>query len=731
MMTAFHRSADPTQCAVVSVLPGAGDSPRARINNGASNFRRRDIEGLRGVAIVMVAIFHVWFGRVSGGVDIFLALSGFFFGGRLMRIALNPNAPLNPVREITRLVRRLLPALIVVLVACAALTMLIQPNTRWEAFADQSLASLGYYQNWELARTASNYLRAGEAVSPLQHFWSLSVQGQFYIGYLTLIVGFAYLLRRACFRRMRLILILLLSALTTASFVYALSVHQSDQPSAYYDSFARAWELLLGVLAGAVVPYIRWSKGSRTAVSVTALAIILLCGAFINGAEQFPGPWALVPVGAAILFILSAANSSCPSEAGPHMPAANRLLASRPLVALGSIAYSLYLWHWPLLIFWLAYSGHASADFVEGAGVLLVAGILAWVTTRYVEEPLRMRGAGSNARSASAVRTVSPLRRPAFMLGSLMTLLSVALTVTSFSWREHMVLVRAKGEALTELTARDYPGARALTDLATVPTQRMRPTVLEAGADLPVSTNDGCISDFQDPSIRKCVYGDKLAPRVIALAGGSHAEHWITALDLLGRTHNFKIVTYLKMGCPLSAERLPLIPGSNAAYPQCFDWVQKTLTQLVTDRPDYVFTTVTRPRNTAPGDVMPDAYLPVWATLADSGIRVLGMRDTPWLVRDGQPAPPPDCLAAGGDAVSCGVPRSDVLSDANPAAILPQRFPTMTMLDMSDAVCRRDYCRAVEGNILIYHDSHHLSATYVRSMAPELGRQMAAATQWW
>src|ERR1700755_2954903 len=169
----------------------------------ASGFYRHDLDGLRGIAIALVAVFHVWFGRVSGGVDVFLALSGFFFGGRLLRAALTPGAALSPGPELMRLVRRLLPALVVVLAASAVLTILIQPETRWEAFADQSLASLGYFQNWELANTASNYLRAGEAVSPLQHIWSMSVQGQFYIAFLALIFSFAYLLRERLGTRMR------------------------------------------------------------------------------------------------------------------------------------------------------------------------------------------------------------------------------------------------------------------------------------------------------------------------------------------------------------------------------------------------------------------------------------------------------------------------------------------------------------------------------------------------
>ena len=173
--------------------PVTADRPKTGLSTAdrKSGFYRHDLDGLRGVAIVLVAVFHVWFGRVSGGVDVFLALSGFFFGGRLLRTALTPEASLWPVPEVTRLVRRLLPALVVVLAASAVLTILMQPETRWETFADQSLASLGYFQNWELSSTASDYLRAGEAVSPLQHIWSMSVQGQFYIGFLALIFLFA------------------------------------------------------------------------------------------------------------------------------------------------------------------------------------------------------------------------------------------------------------------------------------------------------------------------------------------------------------------------------------------------------------------------------------------------------------------------------------------------------------------------------------------------------------
>src|SRR6202045_2100203 len=210
--------------------PRAAESPRRTL---ASGFYRHHLDGLRGIAIALVAVFHVWFGRVSGGVDVFLALSGFFFGGRLLRTALTPASSLSPLPEVVRLVRRLLPALVVVLAGCAVLTILIQPETRWETFADQSLASLGYYQNWELASTVADYLRAGEAVSPLQHIWSMSVQGQFYIAFLALVFGFAFLFRRRLGDRLRTTFVLLLSVLAVASFVYAIVAHQSNQATAY------------------------------------------------------------------------------------------------------------------------------------------------------------------------------------------------------------------------------------------------------------------------------------------------------------------------------------------------------------------------------------------------------------------------------------------------------------------------------------------------------------------
>ncbi len=511
-----------------------------------------------------------------------------------------------------------------------------------------------------------------------------------------------------------------------------MSAHDADQATAYYNSFARAWELLLGALVGALVGYIRCPMWLRSTVAVVALAAILSCGAVIDGVKEFPGPWALVPVGATMLFILTGANRLADPHTGGRLPFPNRLLSTRPFVWLGSIAYSLYLWHWPLLIFWLVYTDRSHAGFLDGAGVLLVSVVLAYATTRCVENPLRYRAATADVASVERIPLRTRLRRPTIALGAVVALLGIALTATSFGWREHALLQRANAANLEAEPSPDYPGAHVLLDKAPVPDDMpMRPTVLEAQGDLPMSTADGCISDFDNVGVINCTYGDKSATRTIALAGGSHAEHWIAALDVLGKQRRFKVVTYLKMGCPLTTDLVPLVMGDNRPYPSCHTWNQRVMKEILADRPEYVFTTATRPWNIKAGDVMPGSYVGIWKTLSQNNIPILAMRDTPWLVRKGEPFFPSDCLADGGNAISCGIRRADVLSRTNPTLEWAARFPLLKPLDLSDAVCRKDVCRAVEGNVLLYRDAHHITSTYMRTMVDELGRQIGAATRWW
>ncbi len=157
---------------------------------------RRDLDGLRGLAIALVVVFHVWFGRVSGGVDVFLVLSGYLFTGSLLRRA--ESTGVVAVRyTMVRTARRLLPALAVVLAAVAVATVLIRPYTQWSDVAGQIVASLLYFQNWQLALSWADYLAADPSVSPLQHIWSMAIQGQYYLAAVLVVAAVAWLCRVA------------------------------------------------------------------------------------------------------------------------------------------------------------------------------------------------------------------------------------------------------------------------------------------------------------------------------------------------------------------------------------------------------------------------------------------------------------------------------------------------------------------------------------------------------
>ncbi|RJO70919.1 acyltransferase [Nocardia panacis] len=668
----------------------------------ATTHHRGDLDGLRGIAIALVVVFHIWFGRVSGGVDIFLALSGYFFTGSLLRRAESTGRV--GLRETAgRTARRLLPALVVVLAAVVVATIALRPYTQWPDIATQTLASLLYIQNWQLALSWSDYLAADPSVSPLQHLWSMSVQGQFYLAALLVIAGITAGCRRLGIAP-RPAAAFVIATMAVASFVHAAQGMAAHQGWNYYDSTARAWELLAGALLATLAPYLTPPRALRPILAAAGLAIVFACGWLLDGASQFPGPLAVVPVAAALALIL-AAHHLGPTEQPPLL---SRLLTSAPAVRLGELAYALYLWHWPLLIFYLAERDTPTAGFADGAILIAAALVLAQLTVRFVETPLRR-----------------PKRAPA-TTRRLVATLGVTLAVATVGTQ--VVLHLNPPKAAAALDPIRYPGAEALARGARIPDVPMRPSLFDAPADIPPPTGDGCIADWDTREVITCDYGDTTAERTIAVVGSSHAEHWVPALEVLARQHHFRIAVYLKMGCPLTVAQEPSYKGE--ANPDCRDWSREVLDRLAVDRPDWVFTTATRPRDGV-GDETPQDYLQVWSELSDRDLKVLAVRDTPWLRRDEVRYRAIDCLAQHGNRLSCGMTRTDALDPVNPAAAPAAAYPNVFPLDLSDAVCDEQVCAASAGNVLIYHDEHHLTASYSRSLAPELGRQLGPILGWW
>lgn len=716
---------------------------------------RADLDGLRGVAILLVACFHIWFGRVSGGVDVFLTLSGYFFIGSLVRHAVNSQSPrmsyrdaIDPWPRFSRLLKRLLPALYAMLIGVAVLTVVVIGQSRWIDIGKQVVASALYYQNWFLAKNSQDYLAASSTNSPLQHIWSMSVQGQFFAGMLLLALLVAGLLKLAAKplarvgteRSVRFIVGLGVLGLAAMSFYWAAMRHGVDQPFNYYDTFSRVWEPLAGGLLAIWMPRMRVPDWIRNTVGVIALALILSCGWWIDGVAQYPGPWALVPVGSTVALIWVGATAlPRPGPDGPQpQPAVSRMLAAPQGIWLGNIAYSLYLIHWPLLIFYLSWRDKNHANFAEGTVLLVVSVLLAWLCKRYIEDPVRY-----SRRPVPLLREATPAPNVARRRGwvrrhvltystAVMALLLVGVTAVGVGgkvWAWHVMSQRVDTRTLNP---HDYPGARALLDGWPVPDRPARPALNVAEFDYPETSTDGFMSNFLDNEIHVGVYGDRTAKRTISLAGGSHAEMWISAMDILGKRYGFKVKTYLKMGCALTTERIPKKSGTDNPYPECYDWGQRVVAAIIADNPDAVMTTTTRPRDRAPGDWMPDDYKPIFESFMNAGIPVIGVRDTPW-PRDkhGEGFLTPVCLSEGGNAISCGTRRASALSPTDPTIPFAREHPRLFhRIDMTAGVCEPVICPAIVGNIVVYKDYHHLSATYVRSLTDELGRQLRDQIDW-
>jgi len=664
---------------------------------------RYDVDGLRGLAIALVVVYHVWFGRVSGGVDIFLTLSGFFFIGSLLRAAERP-AGIRPVDTVRRIGKRLLPALVLVLGAVMALTVWLMPPMTWYASAKEVGSSLMFWQNWRLAVTGSDYLAADAAVSPLQHLWSISIQGQFYLAMILIVLVFSLVLRRFDLP-VRLPLAVLLTAMAIASMTYAI-VSEQEQTWLYYDGAARAWELLAGGILACVAPWLKVPRGIRVALAVVALAVVFGAGAVLEGREQFPGPWALVPVGAALALIVAGARGA---EAAEDNPVSN-WLASPRLIWLGTVAYALYLWHWPLLIAYLNLSWVDDVGFVDGAVIIALSLVLAEMSTRWVENPVR--------------RSSGPVAVRRTLVGAT-AVVAAGVLASSYWWIGYIdrEVARLAGDRVIDTEV--YPGAQARLLGAEPAVANRFPNPLIAEQDQPSPNPDGCVSMWNDDAIT-CEYGDLDSDRVIALIGGSHSEHWLPALQQIGLDRGFKVRTLLKAGCP------PVLPPTpEEAGERCEPWTYNVLDELAADPPDAVFATVTRPDEDSGGDRVPDDYQAFWAALDEMGIPMVGIRDTPWIRADGERRNVPHCLSGGGDEIDCGAPRAEMLSPENPAEAVADQYPLLSLIDLSDMFCRDDWCRVIEGNVVIYRDSNHVTVTYMQSVTPTLEAELGPALGWW
>ncbi|HEY9564510.1 MAG TPA: acyltransferase [Nocardioides sp.] len=343
---------------------------------------RGDIEGLRAIAVGTVLLYHIGVPTVSGGyigVDIFFVISGFLITALLIREG-EKTGRISILSFYARRARRLLPAATVVLIFTAIAGWLVMPESSHGDLATDVASATAYVVNWALAFRAVDYLAEDAAVSPLQHYWSLSVEEQYYVIWPLMIMLGLFVARRLGVRAKPL-LFGTIGVVAAASLAYSVYFTEANPAKAYFFTTTRVWELAIGSLLAFAVVRLRIGITARAAniMAAAGLALIVYGTFFLDSATPWPSAWALVPtVGAALII-----GAGCRTED----TVVGRLLSLRPMTWLGGISYSVYLWHWPLLVLAEVQWPEIGLPAKLGIGALSI--ILALGSRHLIEDPVR------------------------------------------------------------------------------------------------------------------------------------------------------------------------------------------------------------------------------------------------------------------------------------------------------------------------------------------------------
>ncbi|MCW2781083.1 MAG: hypothetical protein JWR35_1532 [Marmoricola sp.] len=677
---------------------------------------RTDVQGLRAIAVSMVVIYHLSPKALPGGfvgVDVFFAISGFLITSHLLSRL--PRGPRDLAQFWSRRIRRLLPASLLVITCTIIASRLVAPETQWANTAKQARASALYVVNWVLARDSVDYLAAENAASPVQHFWSLAVEEQFYFVWPILILLLALLARRTHRSEARLVAGGLV-AVTAASLVY--SIHQTSvsPASAYFVTPTRIWELGIGGLLAALLAPGAFGRGpARTrlrplpAVVLAWLGIAAIAWSAVaySGSTPFPGWQAGLPVVGTAL-VIAAQPSTDRRSPGP-------VLALRPMQWLGDVSYSVYLWHWPLIVLVPQVLGR-NLDNLDRAGILVATLVLAWLTKTFVEDPFRSAHWGL------------PLRKPYLVAAGAMALV---VGLTGVQLNEITQRTEVAQAALKSALAHPGPcfGAAALTPPRTckaVPFNEVVPAPAEAASDkssaygsVPGGTK--CSSFVPDFPTTTCTFGDKSSKVDIALVGNSHATEWLPTLQVIAAKHHWRITTYLSSRCALSEvhQKFEATSLSNA----CLTWVKRTVANVAHAKPDLVVMAnrlsvgAEGKKLTESDEAYTAGYRPVLGAWHAAGLKVLALHDTPFIG-----ASIPDCLAEHtGNPQACDGARADWVPDEPVQEVVKELAdPNIEFLDLTDHICDPKICHAITGGVITYFDGSHLTATYAKTLAPYL-----------
>ncbi|MER5862584.1 acyltransferase family protein [Kitasatospora sp. NPDC002040] len=682
-----------------AVPPRSGGRRAARRKGRGGGKFRLDIEGLRAVAVLLVLAFHAAPALVPGGfigVDVFFVISGFLITSLLVH-EIGKTGRISLTGFYARRAKRLLPAACLTLLTAAVLTYLYLPVTQRSTFGGDIVAAAVYAVNWRLADRSVDYLAADVLPSPVQHFWSLAVEEQFYLVWPVLIVLALWLAPKIRWS-VRRVLAVVITLVAGASLAYSV-VHTAASPAeAFFVTPTRLWELAVGAIVALAAPRLAvLGRGVSATLAAVGLLVILGGGYFLDGTFAWPGYWALLPTLGAAAVLVGGIN-------GPR--GAGQLLAFRPLVWIGGISYSLYLWHWPLLI-------AAQAEWGDGTkvGVLAVLAsvVPAWLSHKLVENPIR-----------SSAALAKPFKA-AWAVGLPFTALAVAsglLLVGIASGSDDGGPV-AGAASLTGMSAKQQGDLWKVNSYPAV-----RPDPLKATADVPEAYGKGCQAKQETSEVASCDFGDVSAATVVVMVGDSKMLQWQPALDAIGKAHGIHVVTVTKSTCAF-ADTVAVL--NDKAYKTCVDWNKKAMAKIIELHPALVLTSqnsaraLTNASATGPGEVPPmrDGMERSWTKLQKAGIPVTVVLNNV----NGVPSPVYECVAKNKSKLSaCSFGTPDYQT-ADLQTELAKKLG-VGVIDLNPLICPAKHCPAVIGSALIYRDGSHVTATYVKTLVPALEEQL-------
>jgi peptidoglycan/LPS O-acetylase OafA/YrhL len=679
---------------------------------------RPDIEGLRAIAILLVVSYHTGTVVARGGyvgVDVFFVISGFLITGQLYR-ELEKRGRVSLRAFYARRAIRLIPAAAVTVLATLGAAWHWLPPGTLRPMGWDALASGTYWMNVRLAVQGTDYLGAQRDVSPLQHFWSLGVEEQFYLVWPVLLVlaSLISLSNWASVRSIRLMLVLV----TIGSFVLCVAEAGNGSPWAYFGLPARAWELGAGALVAlGVRRLVLLNAGFAAFLSWTGLVLIAL-SALLLSSRSSPGWDLLPPVAGAALVIIG----GCAGPAG----GAIKLLGKGSLQGLGALSYGWYLWHWPILLVAPYVLGHQLSLPVK---IALAAGALipAYVSLVAIENRLRL------------TTTVRDRPRRGLAIGAGVTAFTAAVALLTLI----IPLPVVAGDAADAAE----PAAPVLTDpaelhqmivaasVATVLPAELTPSLAAAPTDYP---RDGdCLVPAAEKSIsysigmgcerRGFVAGPPAA--TVVLFGDSHAQHWYDALNVVAQQRKWRLVVFTKTNCDAALGEVARSATGKVPYTECDQWRDEALTRIAELRPGLVVMSGLS-RGLNPLGQTGDADTN-WAAAWSATVRRVESAGAEPVILQDNPFPrvnPLDCLAGHPQALrTCDLRTTEVVDRSRQRAIHRMALTNGALdIDTTPWFCTATVCPPVIDGIPVYRDTNHLTATYSKLLGGLLGKELTS-----